>query len=82
MLEVLNPYDGKKVGEVSLQERAEVQKRLDQATAVFADRGRRLNVPQRIEILEKFQKLLEANQEKIINQSLSEGGKPLIDTSV
>ena len=81
-VEVLNPYDGKKVGEVPVQDRAEVQKRLDQAAAVFADRSRWLNVPQRIEILEKFQKLLEANQEKIIQQSLAEGGKPLVDTKV
>ncbi|NBR63658.1 MAG: aldehyde dehydrogenase family protein, partial [Verrucomicrobia bacterium] len=77
MLEVLNPYDGKKVGETPLQDRAEVQRRLDLAAAAFADRGRWLNVPRRIEILEKFQQLLEANQEKIIRQSLSEGGKPL-----
>lgn len=62
-LEVLNPYDGKKVGEVAVQDRAEVQKRIDQAAGVFADRGRWLSVPQRIEILEKFQKLLEAHQE-------------------
>ena len=82
MLEVLNPFDGKKVGEVAMQDRAEVQKRLDQAAAVFADRSKWLNVPQRIEILEKFQKLLEANQETIVRQSLSEGGKPLIDTKV
>ncbi len=39
MLDVLNPYDGKKVGEVGVQDRAEVQKRLDQAAAVFADRS-------------------------------------------
>ena len=57
MLEVLNPYDGKKVGEVAVQERAEVQKRLDQAAAVFSNRSNWLNVPQRIEILEKFQKI-------------------------
>jgi len=81
-LEVLSPYDGRKVGEVPVQDRAEVQKRIDQAAEAFADRGRWLSVPQRIEILEKFQKLLEANQEKMIRQSLSEGGKPLIDTQV
>ena len=81
-VEVLNPYDGKKVGEVAVQDRGEVQKRIDQAAAVFTERGRWLSVPQRIEILGKFQKLLESNQETIVRQSLAEGGKPLIDTKV
>ena len=81
-LSVQNPFDGSPVGEVEVQSRAEVQKRLDQAAAAFADRSKWLPVPRRIEILEKCQKLLEANQEKIIRQSLSEGGKPLVDTQV
>ena len=81
-VEVLNPYDGKKVGEVAVQDRGEVRKRIDQVAAVFTDRGRWLSVSRRIEILDQFQKLLEANQEKIIRQSLAEGGKPLIDTKV
>lgn len=72
-LEVLSPYDGKRVGEVAVQDRVEIQKRLDQAAAVFSDRTKWLNIPRRIEILQKFQKLLETNQENIIRQSLSEG---------
>ncbi|MBM4455719.1 MAG: aldehyde dehydrogenase family protein, partial [Verrucomicrobia bacterium] len=82
LLDIFSPYDGKKVGAVAVQDRAEVQKRLDQAAAAFSDRSRWLSVPQRMEILEKFGNLLKANEEKMIRQSLAEGGKPLMDTKV
>ena len=81
-IQVTNPYSGKPVGEVALQDGNQVRAVLDRAAGVFADRSGWLTVPQRIEILEKFQKLLEINQEKLIHQALSEGGKPLIDTRV
>ena len=79
---VTNPYNGRVVGEVPLQDGNQVREVLDRTAGVFADRARWLTVPQRIEVLEKFQKLLEKNQEKLIQQALSEGGKPLIDTRV
>ena len=81
-IQVTNPYNGKPVGEVALQDGNQVRDVLDRAAGVFADRSGWLTVPQRIEILEKFQKLLEKNQETLIQQALSEGGKPLIDTRV
>jgi acyl-CoA reductase-like NAD-dependent aldehyde dehydrogenase len=55
---------------------------MDRGAGVFADRSKWLTTPQRIEILEKFQKLVEGNQEKLVQQALSEGGKPLVDTKV
>ena len=81
-IQVTNPYSGKPVGEVALQEGNQVRAVLDRAAGAFADRSGWLTVPQRIEILDKFQKLLEKNQETLIQQALSEGGKPLIDTRV
>ena len=33
-------------------------------------------------ILERFEKLLDSNRERLINQALAEGGKPLVDTQV
>ncbi len=82
MLEVRNPFNGKLVGEVPMQDRKQVQEVLDRAAAVFADRSKWLSVPERIEILEKFKKLVEANQDKLVQQAIAEGGKPLMDTKV
>ena len=81
-ISVTNPYNGRVVGEVPLQDKNQVRDVLDRTAGVFADRARWLTVPQRIDVLEKFQRLLEKNQEKLIVQALSEGGKPLIDTRV
>jgi len=77
-----NPFDGKLVGEVPYQDGSEVKDVMDRGAGVFADRSKWLTTPQRIEILEKFQKLVEGNQEKLVQQALSEGGKPLVDTKV
>ena len=82
MLEVRNPFNGKQAGEVPVQDRRQVQEALDRAAAVFANRSKWLSVPERIGILEKFKKLVEANQEKLIEQAIAEGGKPLGDTKV
>jgi acyl-CoA reductase-like NAD-dependent aldehyde dehydrogenase len=79
-VEVLSPFDGRKVGEVSIHNRKQVEEALERASAVFADRSKWLTIPQRVEILEKFHKLLEANQERLIQQAVAEGGKPLLDT--
>jgi len=79
-VEVLSPFDGRKVGEVSIHNRKQVEEALERASAVFADRSKWLTIPQRVEILEKFGKLLEANQEKLIQQAVAEGGKPFLDT--
>ena len=79
-VELLSPYDGRKVGEVSIHHRKQVEEVLERARAVFADRSRWLTIPQRVEILEKFQKLLESNQERLIQQAVAEGGKPFLDT--
>jgi acyl-CoA reductase-like NAD-dependent aldehyde dehydrogenase len=82
MIKVHNPFNGKQVGEVPLHDRKQVQEALDRAAAVFADRSKWLSVPERIAILEKFKKLVEANQDKLIQQAIAEGGKPLVDTKV
>ncbi|MCX6934884.1 MAG: aldehyde dehydrogenase family protein [Verrucomicrobia bacterium] len=81
-IQVHNPFNGELVGEVQRQDGKQVNEALDRAAAVFGDRSKWLSVPQRIGILEKFQKLMEANQDKLILQALSEGGKPLVDTKV
>ena len=82
MVKVHNPFNGKLVGEVPMQDRKQVQEALDRAAAVFADRSKWLSVPERIAILEKFKKLVEANQDKLVQQAIAEGGKPLMDTKV
>ncbi|MFA9196007.1 MAG: aldehyde dehydrogenase family protein [Aliarcobacter sp.] len=82
MIKVHNPFNGKLVGEVQMHDRKQVQEALDRAAEVFADRSKWLSVPERIAILEKFKKLVEANQDKLVQQAISEGGKPLVDTKV
>jgi len=79
-IEVQSPFDGKRVGEVPILDRKQVEEALGRAAEVFADRSKWLTIPQRVEILEKFEKLLETNQEKLIQQSVAEGGKPFLDT--
>jgi len=79
-IEVRGPFDGKRVGKVPIQDRKQVEEALGRAAAVFADRSKWLTIPQRVGILEKFEKLLVANQEKLIQQAVAEGGKPLLDT--
>jgi len=81
-IKVHNPFNGRQVGEVPLHDRKQVQEALDRAAEVFADRSKWLSVPERIAILEKFKKLVEANQDKLIQQAIAEGGKPLMDTKV
>ena len=82
MIKVHNPFNGKLVGEVPMHDRKQVQEALDRAAAVFADRSKWLSVPERIAILAKFKKLVEANQDKLVQQAIAEGGKPLMDTKV
>lgn len=81
-ISVNNPYNGKPLGEVPLQDGNQVREAMGRAASVFADRSKWLTIPQRIEVLENFRQLLEKHQEKLIVQALSEGGKPLIDTRV
>ena len=82
MLKVHNPFNGKQVGGVTMHDRKQMQEALDRAAEVFADRSKWLSVPERIAILEKFKKLVEANQDKLLQQAIAEGGKPLVDTKV
>lgn len=82
MIKVHNPFNGKQVGEVPMQDRKQVQAALDGAAEVFADRSKWLSLPKRIGILEKLKKLVEANQDKLVQQAIAEGGKPLTDTKV
>ena len=82
MIKVHNPFNGKQVGEVPMQDRKQVHEALDRAAAVFANRSKWLSVPERIGILERFKKLVEANQDKLVERAIAEGGKPLVDTKV
>jgi acyl-CoA reductase-like NAD-dependent aldehyde dehydrogenase len=82
MIKVHNPFNARQVGEVPMQDRKQVQEALDRAAAVFADRSKWLSVSERIAVLEKFKKLMEVNQDKLIQQAIAEGGKPLVDTKV
>ena len=81
-IKVHNPFNEKQVDEVLLQNRKQVQEALDRAAAVFADRSKWLSVPERVGILEKFKRMVETNQDKLVQQAIAEGGKPLMDTKV
>ena len=81
-IQVHNPFNGKLAGEVPVQDGSQVKEAMDRGAGIFADRAKWLSVARRVEILEQFRKLLAANQEKLIQQALAEGGKPLIDTKI
>lgn len=81
-IQVYNPFNGKLVGEAPMQDGKQVREALDRGSSVFADRSKWLTIPQRIQILENFHQLVQANQAKLVQQALSEGGKPFMDTQI
>lgn len=82
MLLIRSPYDGHLMAEMPLAGEQEVEQALTRAYAVFQNQSRWLPRYKRIEILEKFARLMEAQAEEITLKAAEEGGKPYQDSKV
>ena len=82
LLQVRSPYDGHLIAELPLAGEMEIEAALEKTNAVFRDQGRWLPRYRRIEILEKFARLMEAEAEEITKKAAEEGGKPYQDSKV
>ena len=81
-LEVVNPYDQKLIGSVTLTDANSVDQYLDIAHGLFRNRKHWLPNYKRIDILKNAAKIMEARFEELAFQIANEGGKPLIDARV
>ncbi len=82
VLEVVNPFDLKAIGSVTLSNWDAIDKYLDIAHSLFRNRDDWLPAYRRIEILKNAAKLMEGRFEALAYQIANEGGKPLIDARV
>lgn len=82
MLKVHAPFDGKLIKEIPMVGKKEVDVALKIAYDLFQDRSRWIPAHQRIDILDKVQRLMENDVENITNTAAQEGGKPYADSKV
>ncbi|MEM7073307.1 MAG: aldehyde dehydrogenase family protein, partial [Pseudomonadota bacterium] len=82
MLEVVNPYDGKAIGEVPVCGWDRIDHYLGKAHTMFTDRSNWLAAWQRVAILEQTAKIMAGRAEALAFQIADEGGKPLIDARI
>ena len=81
-LEVVNPYDQKPIGTVTLTDANRVDQYLDIAHGLFRNRKHWLPGYKRIHILKNTARIMEERFEELAFQIANEGGKPLIDARV
>ena len=82
MLDVVNPYDQKIIGSVSLVKWDTIDEYLETAHKLSRDRKALLPAYQRIEILKKTANIMQQRFEALAFQIANEGGKPLMDARV
>jgi acyl-CoA reductase-like NAD-dependent aldehyde dehydrogenase len=82
ILQIRSPFDGHLIAELPLAGEQDIENALAKAYAVFKDQGRWLPRFKRIEILEKFARLMEAEAEEITRKAAEEGGKPYQDSKI
>jgi acyl-CoA reductase-like NAD-dependent aldehyde dehydrogenase len=82
MIEVVQAFDRAPIAELPTDDAAALERKLEAARKVFADRGGWLKTHQRIDILRKLAGLMEARLDHLALQIAREGGKPLTDARV
>jgi acyl-CoA reductase-like NAD-dependent aldehyde dehydrogenase len=82
MIEVVRAFDRSPISEIASDDRAALDRKLDAASRVFADRGQWLPTHRRIHILRKIAELMEGKRDHLGRQIALEGGKPLSDALV
>ena len=82
MIEVVQAFDRAPIAELPTDDAAALERKLEAARKVFADRGQWLKTHERIAILRKLVTLMEARLDHLSLQIAREGGKPLTDARV
>lgn len=82
MLKVLSPYDQSLIKEIPLVGKAEVEKALATAYALFQDQSKWIPAHERIAILERTAEIMKTRTEELTKTAAQEGGKPLVDSGV
>ncbi|TNF65305.1 MAG: aldehyde dehydrogenase family protein [Gammaproteobacteria bacterium] len=81
-IDVTSPYDGSLIKTIPMHTQAQASEMLNCAYSGFKDRSQWLEPYQRIEILQKLGKLVEAEKDDFALLIAKEGGKPLMDAKV
>ncbi|WP_372639385.1 aldehyde dehydrogenase family protein [Ancylomarina sp.] len=81
-IKVKSPFNGRLLQEIPLMNEQLVEEKMAKAHALFKDRSRWLKPYERIAILERTKKLMEARVEELTIIAASEGGKPYQDSKV
>ncbi|SFI53309.1 aldehyde dehydrogenase family protein [Albimonas pacifica] len=82
MLSVVQAYDRAKIAEVATDDAAALERKLQLAVRVFADRDGWLKPHQRVAVLRRLAGLMEGRRDHLALQIAREGGKPLPDALV
>ncbi|WP_429912875.1 aldehyde dehydrogenase family protein [Glycocaulis sp.] len=82
MLKVVQAYDRALIAEIETDDAGALERKLEAAVRVFADRTGWLQPHERIAILRRLAGLMEARRDHLALQIAREGGKPLPDAIV
>ncbi|NQZ53889.1 MAG: aldehyde dehydrogenase family protein [Piscirickettsiaceae bacterium] len=81
-VDILSPFDDQIIATVATADAEDVNKALETASALFADRNGWLSVEKRLSILERAIAIMTDRAEELAIGSAHEGGKPLMDSKV
>ena len=79
---ITQAYDGAPIEDLAVDDEASVERKLERAAAVFANRNEWLPAYQRIAILRRLAKLVERDYDQFALMIAREGGKPLTDARI
>src|SRR5256885_774492 len=82
MIEVVQVFDRTPIARLDSDDSAALDRKIEAARRLFADRGAWLKTHQRMEILRKLAGLMEGKREHLGHQIAREGGKPLTDALI
>ena len=82
MIEVVQAFDRSPIAKLDSDDAAALDRKIETARRVFADRDAWLKPHQRIEILRRLAILMQSKREHLGRQIAREGGKPLSDALV
>ena len=82
MIEVVQAFDRTPIARLDSDDAAALDRKIEAARRLFADRGAWLKPHQRIEILRNTAALMEGKRDHLGRQIAREGGKPLTDALI
>lgn len=82
MLKVVNPYNLQEIKRIPFSTAKDVEEALEKASQLHQKNRLGLAKSLRVLVLETLAKLVERDFEKIVEDAVKEGGKPLLDTRV